>query len=615
MTGIELTQQTAAFRLTVKKRSDKLINLFLVSYFLIGLILASYYDTWLVALGSGGLCLLAYYSVKVAMPASNLYQYVLSVVLGVFMAQYIYQMHGLFEMHFFAFIGSAILITYQNWKLQIPMLLVVIIHHVAFGYLQNSGIANIYFTQLDSIEWQTFLIRFVLAGIIFFVCGLWAYQLKKSSETQIAQIMEMSKLQKEAQLAQELATVKASLEKEKYYLDSLMDNMPNCIYFKDKESRLLRVSKYMSDRYDCSLTELIGKTDFDFQNEAHARQAYEDEQTILHTGNPKIDYVEKEIGKDGGEFWVTTTKLPLRNSQGEIVGTFGISRDITKIKMLEEQRHAAELDSAVAEGKFEIASGVMHDIGNAIVGFVSHLHRIRRVSDTSNAANIQKLVEFITTQKTSLATVIGETKTDAVIKLLCGIALTERSNQEEINKSIAEQNNIIAHIQEILQIQRQYVTGRETQERKPVNLRDIINDCTSMLFGSIEKMGIELQINIPEKLPIIKGDRTKLMQVALNLFKNSMEAIAADQTSKSISIHVHMAGNQLIMEIKDNGHGFDQATAAQLFTRGFTTKPSGTGLGLYNCRGILASHKATIDLKSEGLGKGVVTTIHFTVQE
>src|SRR3982751_2068953 len=62
----------------------------------------------------------------------------------IFMAQYIYQMHGLFEMHFFAFIGSAILITYQNWKLQIPMLLVVVIHHLAFGYLQNSGIENIY---------------------------------------------------------------------------------------------------------------------------------------------------------------------------------------------------------------------------------------------------------------------------------------------------------------------------------------------------------------------------------------------------------------------------------------------------------------------------------------
>src|SRR6185369_10493152 len=102
--------------------------------------------------------IIAYYSAKLVMPKSNLYQYVLGAVLGIFMAQYIYQMHGLFEMHFFAFIGSAILITYQNWKLQIPMLLVVLVHHAAFGYLQDSGI-KVYFTQLDYFELRTFLIH------------------------------------------------------------------------------------------------------------------------------------------------------------------------------------------------------------------------------------------------------------------------------------------------------------------------------------------------------------------------------------------------------------------------------------------------------------------------
>src|SRR5687767_1042378 len=142
MSDKEIQKQTAAFRLQVKKRSDNLVNYFLAAYFLGGLVFAFFYDTWMIAISCGGICLLAYYSAKKALPDSNLYQYVLGVVLGVFMAQFIYQMHGLFEMHFFAFIGSAILITYQNWKLQIPMLLVVIIHHVAFGYLQNSGIEN-----------------------------------------------------------------------------------------------------------------------------------------------------------------------------------------------------------------------------------------------------------------------------------------------------------------------------------------------------------------------------------------------------------------------------------------------------------------------------------------
>jgi len=132
-----------SFQSEIKIRSDKLMNYFLIGFFLVGMIFALFYDTWLIAFGVGGLSLLAYYSVKIALPDSTLYQYVLSAVLAIFMAQFIYQMHGLFEMHFFAFIGSAILITYQKWKLQIPLALVVVVHHASLGYLQNIGVPNV----------------------------------------------------------------------------------------------------------------------------------------------------------------------------------------------------------------------------------------------------------------------------------------------------------------------------------------------------------------------------------------------------------------------------------------------------------------------------------------
>jgi len=173
------------FLFAIKKKSDHLINYFLFSFFGIGLLLAFFYDTWQIAVGVGSLLLIAYYSTKFALPESNFYQYVLSVVLGVFMAQYIYQMHGMFEMHFVAFIASAILITYQNWKLQIPLMFVVGFHHALFGYLQYAGSENIYFTQLDYMSLQTFIIHMILAGVIFSICGLWAYQFKKYSEAHI----------------------------------------------------------------------------------------------------------------------------------------------------------------------------------------------------------------------------------------------------------------------------------------------------------------------------------------------------------------------------------------------------------------------------------------------
>src|ERR1700733_5274692 len=157
-----VAEQKSVFAFEVKKRSDKLMNYFIPGYFITGIVLAFFYDTWLIAMGTGSICLLAYYSIKAWLPNSTLYQYVLSVCLGVFMAQYIYQMHGLFEMHFTAFIASAILITYQNWKLQIPLAITVAVHHALLGYLQNIGFSGIYFTQLDGLQLQTFIIHILL---------------------------------------------------------------------------------------------------------------------------------------------------------------------------------------------------------------------------------------------------------------------------------------------------------------------------------------------------------------------------------------------------------------------------------------------------------------------
>lgn len=192
------------YRFNVKKRSDRLINYFLILFFATGLILAGFYDTYIIALGVGGISLLAYYSIKWALPQSTLYQYVLSVILGVFMAQFIYQMHGLFEMHFFAFIGSAILITYQNWKLQIPMLIFVAIHHLGLNYLQSTGQGNIYFTTLDYLELQTMTIHILLTIVIYFICGLWSYHLSNYSVSQFAMLNQIEEREAHQQTLEKL---------------------------------------------------------------------------------------------------------------------------------------------------------------------------------------------------------------------------------------------------------------------------------------------------------------------------------------------------------------------------------------------------------------------------
>lgn len=135
----------------------------------------------------------------------------------------------------------------------------------------------------------------------------------------------------------------------------------------------------------------------------------------------------------------------------------------------------------------------------------------------------------------------------------------------------------------------------------------------AMLYASLNKRNIVVSQNIPDEVSLIKGDRTKLMQVILNLLKNSIEAIDIYAVDKTISITIINHPDSLVLQIKDSGKGFDAETGRKLFTRGFTTKASGSGLGLEHCRAILESHHACIDISSEGPGKGALTNIKFNL--
>ena len=139
----------------------------------------------------------------------------------------------------------------------------------------------------------------------------------------------------------------ARLREELFLLETLMDNSPDSIYFKDRESRFTRVNWYAAARFGVvEPTLAIGRTDFDYFTDEHAAQAFRDEQEIIRTGLPLVNVEEKETTPDGVVHWVSTTKMPLRDSDGNIVGTFGISRDITQRKEFEAQlEHQAFFDT------------------------------------------------------------------------------------------------------------------------------------------------------------------------------------------------------------------------------------------------------------------------------
>ena len=129
-----------------------------------------------------------------------------------------------------------------------------------------------------------------------------------------------------------------ALAQERRLLHTLMNNLPDAIYFKDRESRFLAINAGLAKRHGLhNPSEAVGKTDFDYFTREHAEQAFRDEQQVIATGKPMVGVEEKETWNDGSVTWASTTKMPLRNPQGRIVGTFGVSRDITERKRAEEE--------------------------------------------------------------------------------------------------------------------------------------------------------------------------------------------------------------------------------------------------------------------------------------
>ena len=148
----------------------------------------------------------------------------------------------------------------------------------------------------------------------------------------------------------EAKRLSANLAKERGLLRALMDQSADHIYFKDTEGRFTIVNAAMARLLGCSdPSQVVGKTDFNFFTPEHAEPAYADEQALVQGRLAVVSKEEKETWADGRETWVSTTKLPLLDEGGNIVGTFGISRDITRRRRMEHALRESENRLKLAE--------------------------------------------------------------------------------------------------------------------------------------------------------------------------------------------------------------------------------------------------------------------------
>ncbi len=410
--------------------------------------------------------------------------------------------------------------------------------------------------------------------------------------------------------------VEAELASERHLLRTLLENLPDQIYFKDRDSRFLRCSSVLAERFhSSSVDDLVGKSDFDFFTEEHARPAFEDEQEIIRTGRPMVGKIEKEFWKDNGDkvTWVLTTKVPLRDKAGEIIGTFGISKDITAMKEAEmelAQAHTQLLETSRQAGMAEVATSVLHNVGNVLNSVNVSCSVISETVRKSRIGNVGKTAALLREHANDLAAFMTSDPAGQKLPEFLG-KLSERlaGEQAGVLKELQLLDQNIEHIKEIIAVQQSYANVSGVRETLP--LAELVEDALRMNAGGVTRHGIEVLREYGETPPV-SVEKHKVLQILVNLLRNAKHALTdSGRPDKQLIVRIGRHNGHITVSVSDNGIGIEPQNMTRIFAHGFTTKKDGHGFGLHS--GVLAAQQmgGRLTVHSDGPGTGATFTLEL----